>query len=294
MRGETFMPYMLIIPSLLVMGILTFYPVSKVFVLSFQNYNLTRLFEEGYIGLTNFKTIFFEDDLFYHTLWVSFKWVSTQVSLQLVFGLLIAVLLNRKFKGRGLARAIVFAPWAVSGVMTSILFILIFNQHFGVLNYALKDLGLAQDAIAWTANAKTVFPSIVIADLWRGIPFFAITLLAALQTIPKDVYESCEVDGCGRFRTFFSITLPYLKETIVFTTLLRTIWEFNSIDLIFNMTGGGPMHLTTTLTLYMMKTSIIAGNYGYGSALATVGFCILLVFATIYLYLNKFGRGIYD
>lgn len=293
-RNDKLIPYILILPTIVLLGIMKFYPVSNVFALSFQNYSTSRLYEAGFVGLDNFRKLFVEDPLFIHTLWVSVKWVASQVGLQLIIGLLIAVLLNRQFAGRGIVRAIVFIPWAVSGVITSILFILIFNQHFGVLNYALIDLGILKEPIAWLVNLKTVFSAVVIADLWRGIPFFAITLLAALQTIPKDVYESCEIDGCGRYRAFFSITLPYLKSTIVFTTLLRIIWEFNSIDLIFNMTGGGPMQHTTTMTIYMMKTSILTGNYGYGSAIAVVGFVILLVFAAIYLSINRFGRGIND
>ena len=108
----------------------------------------------------------------------------------------------------------------------------------------LKKLRGHSSDIAWLAsNTSTVFGSIIVAELWRGIPFFAVTLLASLQSIPSDVYESCEVDGCGKVRKLFYITLPYLKESIVFATLLRAIWEFNSIDMIFTMTNGGPMNI---------------------------------------------------
>lgn len=294
LRSDIYFPYVLIFPTLTILAALEFFPALHVFSLSLQNYNFLRLYEAGYIGLENFRKIFYEDDLFYHSLWVSFKWVGVQVSLQLVGGLLVALLLNRTFKGRALVRALVFVPWAVSGVLTAILFFLIFNQQIGLLNHVLMDLGLIPNEIAWLVNRKWVFSSVIAADFWRGLPFFAITLLAALQGIPKEIEEACEIDGCGKVRRFFAITLPFLKQTIVFTTLLRAVWEFNSIDLIFNLTGGGPVNMTTTLTIYMMNVSTLSLNYGYGSALAVIGFAILSVFSIVYLALNRFGRGIYE
>lgn len=293
-RHDRALPYLLLLPTFLLLCMLEFVPALNVFSLSMQNYNLARLYEAGYVGLENFRKIFTEDELFYHSLWVTVKWVSIQVVAQLVCGLVVALLLNRQFKGRAAVRAIVFVPWAISGVLSAILFFLIFNQHIGLLNHLLTDLGITKERIAWLVNMNTVFPSVVAADLWRGLPFFAITLLAALQAIPQELNEACDVDGCGRIRKFFSITLPFLKQTIVFTTLWRAIGEFNSVDLIFNLTGGGPVDMTTTFTIYMMKTSTIGMNYGYGSALAVIGFVILFLFAIVYLALNKFGRGIHD
>jgi multiple sugar transport system permease protein len=287
-------PYFLIFPSLVLLGTLDFYPLFKVVGLSMQNYNLARLYETGYVGFDNFRQIFLDKKLFYPSLWISAKWVFLQVSLQLVLGMIIALLLNQTFKGRGFVRALVFIPWAISGVLTAILFLMIYNQSIGLLNNVLMDLGLISKAVAWLGDPRYVFSSVIVADLWRGFPFFAITLLAALQSIPREVNEACDIDGCGPIRKFFSITLPYLKQTIVFTTLLRVVWEFNSVDLILNLTNGGPINYTTTLSIYMYKTAILQSNYGYGSALAVVGFAIMFVFAFTYLSLNKFGRGIHD
>jgi multiple sugar transport system permease protein len=285
-------PYLLIAPSLLLIVLLMFIPLLSVFKLSLQNYSVTELFGRGFIGLKNFQDILGNDSVFLHTLPVTFKWVVIEVACQFVFGMIAALLLNRTFRGRGLARATMFIPWAVSGVLTTMLWLLIFNQHIGLLNDLLRKLGFIKTNVAWLANPDTVFGSVVLAELWRGIPFFAITLLAALQTIPVEIYESGKVDGCGPIRQFFLITLPFLKEAIVFSTLMRAIWEFNNIDMIFTMTGGGPVYLTTTLPIYMMQTAVIGGNYGYGSALAVFIFVILMIFTVSYLALNKFGRGI--
>ena len=222
------------------------------------------------------------------------KWVVSEVVLQGVIGLIAALILNQFFKGRGVIRAVVFVPWAVSGVLTTMLWSLIFNQHIGLINNLFMRLGIIKQSVAWLANTHTVFGSVVIAELWRGIPFFAISFLAALQSIPRDIYESSEIDGCGGFKRLFYITLPYLKQTIVFTTLLRAIWEFNSIDMIFTMTGGGPLRLTTTLPIYLMQTAIIEGNYGYGSALAVIVFIILVAYAVFYLKLCRYGSEMDD
>lgn len=285
-------PYLLIAPSLLLIALLMLVPLFSVFKLSLQNYSMTSLYGRGYIGLKNFVDIIGGDSVFWHSIPVTIQWVVIEVVCQLVFGMIVALLLNRTFKGRGLARATMFIPWAVSGVLTTMLWLLIFNQHIGLLNDLLRRLGIIHANVAWLANPNTVFGSVILAELWRGIPFFAITLLAALQTIPVEIYESAKVDGCGPVRQFFWITLPFLKEAIVFSTLMRAIWEFNNIDMIFTMTGGGPVYLTTTLPIYMMQTAIIEGNYGYGSALAVFIFVILMLFTISYLAMNKFGRSI--
>ncbi len=285
-------PYLLIVPSLLLIALLMLVPLFSVFKLSLQNYSMTSLYGRGFIGLKNFLDIIGGDSVFWRSIPVTIKWVVIEVVCQLVFGMIVALLLNRTFKGRGLARATMFIPWAVSGVLTTMLWLLIFNQHIGLLNDLLRRLGIIHSNVAWLANPNTVFGSVILAELWRGIPFFAITLLAALQTIPVEIYESAKVDGCGPVRQFFWITLPFLKEAIVFSTLMRAIWEFNNIDMIFTMTGGGPVYLTTTLPIYMMQTAIIEGNYGYGSALAVFIFVILMLFTITYLAMNKFGRSI--
>jgi multiple sugar transport system permease protein len=285
-------PYLLIAPTVLLIAFVMAAPLVSVFDLGLQDYSLTHVADRSYVGLRNIKDILSKDEVFWTTVPTTIKWVILEVGLQLVFGLIVALLLNRKFPGRGIARSLMFVPWAVSGVLTTMLWLLIFNQHIGLLNEVLRALGLSKAPTAWIANPKTVFGSVAFAELWRGIPFFAITLLAALQTIPPEINESCAVDGCGPIKRLFYITLPFLKEAIVFSVLMRAIWEFNNVDLIFTMTNGGPVYLTTTLPIYMMQTAIINGNYGYGSALAAIIFTVLFVLTVVYLGLNKFGKAV--
>jgi multiple sugar transport system permease protein len=284
------LPYIFLAPALLMIVSFLVYPIGNVFYYSLQHFDRNKPYLNKFAGLDNFKTIFTDDPLFYQSLGVTLKWVAVLVIVQLIIGLIISLVLNQSFKYRAIFRSITFAPWAISGVITSVIWGMMLNEHMGIFNDIFLRLGIIEKKIAWTANVNTVFPAVVIGELWRGIPFFAITLLASLQTIPGELYEAARCDGAGRWRSFVHVTLPYLKNTIILTTLLRTAWEANNIDLIFNLTGGGPVHATTTLTMYIAQQSIKFGNFGYGSALAVVSFLILLVFSVIYLTLSRFGK----
>lgn len=289
--GKCF-PYLLITPSLILLAVFCFYPMIKGLSYAFMDYQRNKPAQYGFIGLDNFVKMFTSDKKVAQSLMVSLKWVVSEVVLQLFLGVAFALILNKNFKGRGLARTICFAPWAVSGVLTTMLWILIYNDNIGFLNGVLRLIGLEHSTRAWLSGMETVFPSVVLAELWRGIPFFAINILAALQNIPNDLYESARVDGATKPQILFKITLPFLKESIIFATLMRSIWEFQSVDMIMTMTNGGPINLTTTFPIYMYKKAIVEGNYGYGASLGIVSFVILGVFAFAYLKMNDFGRGI--
>jgi multiple sugar transport system permease protein len=288
-RLDKLFPLLLVSPTLIMILCFMGYPIIRVFYLSMQNYNLKNVFGNGYAGFSNFIKLFTKDDLFWSSAGITLKWVLAEVILQLLLGTIVALILNQKFKGRGVARAVSLVPWAVSGVLVTMLWTLLYDQSSGLINDLLMKTGIISDKVAWLSDSHTFFPAVVIAELWRGIPFFAINILAALQSIPADVYESSAIDGCGPVKQFFFITLPFLKESIIFATLLRGIWEFNSIDMIFTLTNGGPMDQTTTLPIYMMKTAIIKGNYGYGSAIGVVTFLFLLIFAIVYIKMSRYG-----
>lgn len=281
-------PYLLIAPAVLAMLAFLVYPMASVVYYSLQHYNVSKPWENGFAGLDNFRRMLFEDPLFWQSLGFTARWVVVEVSLQLVLGLALALIVNETFVGRAVARAMVFSPWAVSGVLTTGIWVLLYNPTTGLSKY-LADLGLMEYGAAPLANPDTVFAAAVLAELWRGVPFFAILLLADLQSIPRDLYEAASVDGASRFRRFRHVTLPHLKDAIILSTLLRAVWEFNNVDLLYTLTGGGPAHQTTTLPLYVATTAVQSQNFGYGSALTTAGFVILTFFSVAYLRLGKFG-----
>ncbi|BBJ44656.1 transporter [Streptomyces antimycoticus] len=282
------LPYLLIAPAgLLMLGFIA-YPMLSVLYYSLRNYNVTKPWRNGYAGFDNFTRILTDDPQFWDTLVFSGKWVVTEVLLQLLLGLALALLVHQTFLGRGLARALVFSPWAVSGVLTTTIWMLLYNPSTGISRY-LADAGIGSYGTSVLSDTGTVFWAAVVAELWRGVPFFAILILADLQSIPQDLYEAASVDGAGRARRFFHITLPHLKDAIILSTLLRGVWEFNNVDLLYTLTGGGPAGQTTTLPLYVANTGINGHDFGYASALTTVAFVILLFCSILYLRLSKFG-----
>ena len=288
-RKRKYAPYLLMLPTAVLLCWLLVYPVGNLFFTSFQQEMLYRPKENQFIGLENYLKIA-SDPVFREALWNSARWVAAEVGLQMVFGMGLALILRRRFKGCGLFRAVLFLPWALSGVLVSMLWAMMYYENVGVLNDLLQRIGIISKAVAWTGNKDTAFWALVAAELWRGIPFFAIMLLASLQAVPEELYEACRADGGGAFANFRYVSFPYVKETLVLTTLLRTIWEFNSVDLILNLTGGGPIHKTTTLAVYLANTARRDGNFGYGSALAVISFLILLILAVSYLKLSGFGK----
>lgn len=288
---EKWLPYIFIAPAMIFIACFLVYPLGNVFYYSLQHYNANTPFYNGFAGLNNFVEILTKDQQFFPSLLISLKWVVSQVSCQVILGMGVALLLNQKFKFRTLFRAASFAPWAISGVLTSVMWSLMYNEHMGVVNDLSMKLGIISEKHAWLADLNTVFSAVVIAELWRGVPFFAITILSALQSIPDELYEAAKVDGANRVKTFLHVTLPMLKNTLVLTTLLRCVWEYNNVDLLFNLTGGGPAHHTTTLTMYVAELAIRENNFGYGSAITVVSFFILLVFVVTYLKIGKLERG---
>lgn len=280
---------MYLLPAICFLACFMAYPILNVFYYCLHHYNISKPYLNGFVGLKNFQRLL-SDSLFKGSIRISIRWVLFEVSIQLVVGMVTALILNKSFPGRGIIRAIVFAPWAVSGVITSMLWSLIYNENMGVLNDLLLKTGLIDHRIAWISNYNTAFGALLIAELWRGLPFFAIMLLAGLQGIPNEVYEASSVDGANRWQTFWLITVPQLKNTIILSTLLRAVWEFNNVDVIFNLTGGGPTNRTMTLTMYLTQTAVYDNDFGYGSAIAVVAFLFLAVCASLYIKFTGFGK----
>jgi multiple sugar transport system permease protein len=287
-RRERWTPYLLIAPTGLLVAVFLIYPIGSVVYYSLYDYNVTKPWANGFVGFDNYVTMA-SDSLFWRSLVFTVQWVFVEVGLQLVLGLALALVINETFVGRAVGRALVFAPWAVSGVLTTTIWLLIYNPTAGFGRY-LADAGIGQYGTSPLAQPGSAFWAAVVAELWRGIPFFAILILADLQSISRDLYEAAEVDGAGRFRRFWSITLPHLRTAIVISTLLRAVWEFNNVDLLYTLTGGGPGNATMTLPLYVARLAIDAKEFGYGSALTMAAFVILALFSITYLWLVRMGK----
>lgn len=287
-RSTAWYPYALIAPAAGLVAIFLVYPVASVFYYSLQRYNITLPIYNGFAGLDNFVAIA-NDPKFWRSLGFTVQWVVVEVGLQFVFGLILALVINQSFRGRAIVRALVFSPWAVAGILTTTIWLLLYNPSTGVGRY-LADMGLVPYGTSLLSGDGTTFWAAVIAELWKGAPFFAILILADLQSVSLELYESAEVDGAGRIRKFLSITWPHIRSAVVIAVLLRAVWEFNNVDLLYTLTGGGPAGSTTTLPLYVAQTAIFDRDFGYGSALTIVAFLILALFTVVYLRANRFGK----
>ncbi|MGO4749984.1 carbohydrate ABC transporter permease [Streptomyces sp. 2MCAF27] len=276
-------------PAALFVAVFIYYPMISGSQMAFRNWNLNDLTDISWVGFKNFQTIF-NDPVFYTVLDNTLIWVVASLVPQLVIGFAIALWLRRRFRFRGLYQALIFFPWAISGFLIGILFRWMFNSEFGVVNDLLSKVGLIDEPIPWLAEPKTAMTAVIIANVWYGVTFFAIMILAALQSIPDELYEAAELDGAGKVRTLFQVTIPYIRATLALTVLLRVIWIFNFPDIIFGMTGGGPSNETHIVTTWMI-TITQQGDYGKASALGLIVVALLLVFSVFYLMATREKKG---
>ena len=283
------LPYVLLSPAVLATVIVVFYPMVQALITSLYNNILWKPRAVRFIALDNYIAIW-NDPVFWSSLGRTAIWIGLTVPLQLLLGLITALLLNQNFRWRGLARSLILIPWALPSVVIGLMWAWIYNPQVGLLNDLLLRLGLLQTAMPWLANPATSLYAIIAALVWQGFPFFAIMILAGLQTIPHSLYEAADIDGASDRQQFWHITLPALKPVLVTAVMLRIIWVANSIDVIYVMTGGGPGYATHTLPLYALKRTYGSMDFGYGSALA-VTFSLLLL-AAICVYLRRAGKGI--
>ena len=282
-------PWLFLLPALAILILLFGYPLLNSFIMAFQNYKLTST-NITFNGLENFRKLLADKDAFM-ILKNTLVYVVLSVLGQFLLGMALALALKKKFRGRGLYQSIVFLPWAFSGFVVGLIYRWSFNGEYGVVNNILLDLGIIDKKIAWLGTPGYSMAVVIIAMIWMGIPFFAIMILAALQSIPVDVYEAANVDGCGVLRQFFQITLPYIKPTIITTVLLRTIWIFNSFDLVLVITNGGPANSSQTLPAYMYSKAFSTYDFGFASALGVSIMVILGLYALLFLKITKYDKA---
>lgn len=295
MRGKKFLgkkevyPYFMVLPAMAFITIFMIYPIINTFILSFQYNTLMDSNNVAFIGISNFVDAF-QDRNFIKAIGNSAFWTVANVLLQLFLGMTLALLLNMKFKFRGLIRALAFMPWAVGGMLVALIWGFMFSESVGVIGDLLLKVGIIETRMSWFSSGTKAMWAVIIANTWRGIPFFAISILSSLQTIPGEIYESANVDGANAWQKYWKITLPLIKDTVVLTTLLRTIWTLNVVDVIYGMTDGGPNFGTLTIPVYIMKLFNSTLDMGYTSAMAVIMVIALIIFAAVYLKITKYDK----
>lgn len=283
------MPLALLSPAVLVTLAIVFFPMIQTAWMSLHEYVLFRPKKFDWVGLQNYFAIF-QDEVFWISLRHTVIWIAITVPAQALLGLATALLLNQSFPWRPLARALIIIPWALPSVVIALMWAWIYDSNYGILNDLLLRIGLLETSIPWLANPDTALYAIILTLTWQGFPFFAVMILAGLQSIPRSYYEAASLDGASSLRQFWHITLPGISGVLFTAFLLRVIWVANSMDVIFVMTGGGPGYATYTLPLYSFIEARTNLDFGYGSALAMT-FTVLLL-GIVVLYLRRAGKAV--
>ncbi len=269
--------YGFIVPAALVLLFVTIYPLVYVFWLSLHRKHL--IFQiSRFTGLENYFFLL-QDERFLLALWNTIYFTVVSVGLELVLGLLFALVLQRAFAARGVVRALVLLPWALPTVVSARMWEWMYNTDFGIINYL---LGVD---VNWLGSPFWALNAAIVMDVWKTTPFVALILMAGLQVIPRELYQSAMVDGAGSLYIFLRITLPMLKPVILVALLFRTIDAFRVFDAIYVLTGGGPANTTETLSIYAYKVLFQTLQFGYGSAIAMVVFLCVGFISVFYVRL---------
>ena len=274
-------PYLWIAPSIILMSIFIIIPIFTVFRMAFSEVSKTGKIR-GFAGFNNFIDVMNNPE-FGKVLSNTVVWTILVVVLSTVLGFILALLLNNKFKGRKIARAIVVFPWATTLVIQASVWKFIINTDYGALNTLLKTFGIIEANINWTPTPSAYFAWEIACGIFVTIPFVCFTVLSGLQSIDDSYYEAATVDGATYFQKLFNITLPLVKNSLTVATVLNIIYVFNSFPIVWTMTKGDPAYQTDTLVTYLYKLAFYNGKQGEAAAVSVIGFCILLVCATIYM-----------
>jgi ABC-type sugar transport system permease subunit len=291
-RRRDLLPYWLILPSLTFLAAIVGYPLLVGLMEAFRYHNRLQPWLTRFNGLDNYIQAF-SDHQVWEALRVSFVMVTGIVLASYLLGLVAGLLLNHKFRLRGVYRALILVPWVVPPVVAYISWQWMLNDQSGFINKLLMDLGVIDEPVLWLADPELAMVSIIVVGVWARFPFMMITVLAALSSIPDELAEAASIDGASRWQVFRYITFPLILPVTVIATLLQAIWTFNDFALPFILTGGGPANKTTPLILLSYKEAFQRYNIGYGTALAVISMALMMVLAVLYFRMQK-RQGVYE
>lgn len=273
--------WIMLAPALLFLAVMIAYPLGKVIHDAFSQVNLIKPNVSGFAGLDNFKTIL-NDEHFWNDAKNTVIWTVCSVAGEYIVGMLAAVLLNQKFKGCAIFRTCVFIPWLVPIIVAGMTWDWMLNTDFGIVNYLLTHLHIVQAPINFLGDARFAMATVIFVNIWRSFPYYTISFLAAMQSIPGDLSEAAAIDGAGMFTRFFRITLPQLKSVSLVIVFIHVIWTAINFDFIWVMTEGGPNYATETLPIMIYRYSMKKFNVGAASALSTMMFTVMTILFVFY------------
>lgn len=285
--------YFFVLPLALVMMGLLVYPIFKAALMSVQYWYMPKSAASGnyFVGFDNFREVF-RDKYFLKSVITTSIYMGLSIPIRYVLGLFTAVLLNTRFRGRSVARALVIIPWAVPEVVACLVWILMYDLDFGVINHLGMNLGILQSSLGWLTDTRLALGSAITVSVWKGFPFVAIMLLSGLQSIPEELYEAASIDGASAWRSFRSITLPSLKPVSIVVFLLLIIWSIKDFGIVYLLARGGPSRMTEILTVYIYKVGFSSFDFGKAAASGMVMLLFSAIFTVIYLNIVSKGEDV--
>lgn len=282
--------YLFLLPAIILVITLVLYPVIKTIYISFFEYRVqTMALGTKFVGLDNYKKILADEHFI-----ESFKWTAEftviSVTIELIIGMALALIMNKKIFGQGLIRTTILIPWAIPTIVSGLMWAYMFGQN-GIINAKLYAFGIISQYIPWLTEEITAKTAIIIADVWKTTPYMSLLLLAGLQNVPKNLYEAASIDGAGKLQQFIKVTLPLIKPTMMVAILFRVVAALRIYDLIAAMTSGGPAGTTESLSIYAISTYFTYGNIGYGAALAVAMLILSLIISLIFVNTLKTKVG---
>jgi trehalose/maltose transport system permease protein len=280
-RRQTRLGWLLLLPALAVVGFVAIYPLGKTIYYSFTNQEfLAGIEPTKWVGLQNYRDLW-HDSIFRTAIWTTIKFTLITVGFEFVLGMIIALVVNSNFRGRGAMRAVMLVPWAIPTVVAAQMWKWMFDDVYGVINDAGVRLHLVSHSRAWISEPSTALASVCAVDIWKTTPFVALLLLAGLQVIPRDLYEAAAVDGASKLQQFWRITLPLLRPAILVTLIFRTLDALRVFDVFYVFFGNRSD--TQTMAIYAQSTIVGDGHVGYGAAVSVAIFLIIGIFVVIYV-----------
>ncbi|MWB98449.1 carbohydrate ABC transporter permease [Agromyces seonyuensis] len=282
-RRNALIGWSFILPNFLGFGFLTLVPVLILFYMAFTNWNVFG--KADWVGIANFQRLL-GDGSFHTAFWNTLYYSALHIPLTIAVSLGLALLLNQKLRGVAFFRTAAFFPYITSIVAIAVVWNLLFSPDYGPINEVLRAIGI-ENPPGWLTSQEWAMPAVVIVSTWRDMGYYMILLLAGLQTVPRELYEAARVDGANAWQRFVNVTLPCLRPTMFFVTVMLTINSFKVFDLILVMTDGGPGQATLVLSQFIYRKGFEESQFGYASSAAVVLFLLCIVVTIIQFFWNK-------
>jgi len=290
---QPFLFFVLNSPAILLLLGLVLYPIVYSFWLSLHAYNLRQPHRVRFIGLDNYATVL-SSDQFWAAAGNTALFCAGSISLTVILGTLLALLLNESFPGRGVLRAVMLLPWAIPPVVNGLIWQWLLDGQHGLINALLLGAGLISEPQAWLSQTSTAMPALILAQVWNHVPFVAVVMLAALQTVPEELYDSARLEGAGVLQRFRHITLPWLSHALLLVLVTQTMVALRTFDIIYVLTGGGPGSATTVIAWLTYVTTFNLTDFGRGNAYACLIALVTLGLSLLYIRMlwkrGEFGR----